>query len=293
MILFDQEYNRNFAASSKFMIEQEKKMKKVFCIILILVLGFTFASCAIRDTFQQMNAVRLYKAGQRRLEKATALDVDIVIDAKISSHGATLSQVISMNLKAVGIQSLDTLQFLAEISLPIMGQSLDMQLYYADGWGYVDVLGFKIKQEMSAQEAAGVATETKIDYTMTPDMLDDAQITPMSGGGYMFHLTLNSEEFERAFEETLSSNGVAQSGTYDFNEVLAEIIIDKKGNLVSQHFSVDFTAISGDLKTQYADFLVQYDIQYNAYNKDVVLVPPENLDAYRDDITSEVIVRAA
>lgn len=135
------------------------------------------------------------------------------------------------------------------------GTTLDVSMFYKDGYYYTEAMGMKTKQKMSASEAAEKNTYAKTaEITITEEMLKAAE-SKKDGDNTVYTLNYSDEG------NTMSVTG--------------EITINGEGYLVKYNVKTDVK--SGDTVTSSTEM----NIEYKDPGKDITIDYPKDLDSYK------------
>ena len=206
---------------------------------------------------------------------------------KVEVEGSAIATNISGNVKSSGEG--DARKAAVTGTMEMLGQSVPMASYYADGFSYAETLGMKIKTPVSYEDFAGEAGYSFADEMNETDF-KSAAVTEENG------LTKIALPMSEALAEKLAGTAAESAaeglGETKFTDFKAVFVIDAAGYL--SEMTVDCTASatmdlsdptgSGDESAaqQEMTMVINMAMKYVNPGEEVTVTLPENLDEYED-----------
>ncbi len=195
--------------------------------------------------------------------------------------GSIIKMEMDGNVKAVQQQnSLTTAS--AKFSVLSMGQTITAEYYYRDNVAYVNTMGQKFKQEMSAQK---MADEFGMMDTSDFSESDFSRATTSQADGIItITVSMPASALEEAIGGALpESSGDVAMKNYSFSDMTMTMHIDGNGNFVDIHIT---TTIRVTMSSEGEEVDVSMDLEmiekFNNIGQPVTITPPDDLAAYVD-----------
>ncbi len=252
------------------------KILSLVLAVIMVISSLSLVSCKKEKT--------PYEAVTEAIENTLALDmVKVVLDenAKQKVDGSTQTQKTNITSVFKGFNT-ETPEYSTDLSIKTSGVTVDMGLYYKDGYFYLDALGSKTKvKEGKETDSYNVYDLVKSFFRMIPE--EQFGEKTLEEGKIEFELT--PEVFEANFKEYIDRSvasveaiGKINSKTFDNCKVGIEV---KDGYVVSYSVSYDLK-LKVKVQTQTFDIEVQVtdDLKIVDPGKEVNVNVPSDLDEY-------------
>lgn len=247
------------------------------------------------------------KKAQRILSLASALALaalltgcgaktpqDVYIDAvKKQSELKDMHTIsdIDMNISAMGISmpvttTMDTLvknsgqsdmQMQIDMSMEMMGMTVDMAGYYVDGWMYMDVLDTKAKSEMPMEDA--MSQQMQLDLSgLDAESLQELTMEDGEDGAKVLHFTVDGQLLTDSLSQITSELGQdissAELGTCDLT-----LTVGKDGYFHQMDCTLPITMETGGTAMEME---MTMSTQFVDPGQPVEITPPADLDSYTE-----------
>ena len=113
------------------------------------------SSATTTTTAAKPDAWALFKTAAEKSGALTSVNADYTVKVKVEVEGSAIATNISGNVKSSGEG--DARKAAVTGTMEMLGQSVPMASYYADGFSYAETLGMKIKTPVSYEDFAGEA----------------------------------------------------------------------------------------------------------------------------------------
>ena len=264
----------NYAWSSVFRKERERPMKKIFLILMTVLLAAAFCSCG------ELTAYQLYTAAAEKAEEnKDNFETDVKLTVTVNGFGEDATTV------AYGIhEKVDGDNISAVISTDsLLGIPVSSNVVYIDGYVYMDVLGTKLKSPMTLEKFTDTYSCDE-DYIPAFDATDlkDVKVEKSEDGLRAVRLTVSADKINSAISEkanelivgaaALSGKTAESDLDITISDVTVAISFDNSGyfKTIKTGFSIS-AALAG--KTVLAD--VVSEIEYLDFGATSVELPDE------------------
>lgn len=247
------------------------------------------SSAATTTTAAKPDAWALFKTAAEKSGALTSVNADYTVKVKVEVEGSAIATNISGNVKSSGEG--DARKAAVTGTMEMLGQSVPMASYYADGFSYAETLGMKIKTPVSYEDFAGEAGYSFADTDeMNETDFKSAAVTEENG---LTKIALPmSEALAKKLAGTAAESAAEGLGETKFTDFKAVFVIDAAGYL--SEMTVDCTASatmdlsdptgSGDESAaqQEMTMVINMAMKYVNPGEEVTVTLPENLDEYED-----------
>lgn len=225
-----------------------------------------------------------YETVAEAIENTLALDtVKVVLDenSKQKVDGSTQTQKTNITSVFKGFNT-EAPEYSTDLSIKTSGVTVEMGLYYKDGYFYLDALGSKTKvKEGNETDSYNVYDLVKSVFRTIPE--EQFGEKTLEEGKIEFELT--PEVFEANFKEYIdrsvaSVEAIGKINTKTFDNCKVEIEV-KDGYVVSYSVSYDLK-LKVKIQTQIFNIEVQVtdDLKIVDPGKEVTVSVPSDLDEY-------------
>lgn len=251
-------------------------MKKIISMLLVIALSaVVLTACSPADPKEA-----LMKASQKS-STLNEMDGTLAMDITMTMAGQELKMPITGDIKYVKAE--DKLEMLTNMNMELMGQKLDMAVYYKDGYMYTSAMDQKVKI------ATDIETATKQAMSVAPvesDMLKEVT-TEKVDGGTKYIVTIDETKMNDYLTQVLGSTmGSAGMGVGTMNLSNMKdyyMVVNSEGYVTEQNISCDMTMnvnggeAVGEVEVQATMAL---NLKVNNPGKPVTITAPADLDAY-------------
>lgn len=259
-------------------IRNEKVMALV-AFMLVAALVFGFGACKDNKSDDSKAAAPakgaaydIYKAAYEKFDTAKGVTMNMGMDMKIGGEGMELT-IKTTGPVEMNRPSEDVLDMKIAQNMETFGQSIDMTIYYKDGYLYTDVAGQKIKQKLSAEEAMKQANYSD----MFPEEAIKDQSVKDVEGGVELSFVVDGSALKDMIAGELAELGTSEDGA-NFKDANVVTVISKDGDLISQSIKMDFSMNIEGTDTEASIDVSISDIKIG----DVKIDFPDDLDSYTE-----------
>lgn len=212
------------------------------------------------------DAMAAYLAAQEKNNALDSMDTDVNYVMSMSAEGVTIDAKMNLNMKMKNVTD-GNLQFVANGSMSMFGTEIPVNMFYTDGYYYMDMMGMKAKQAMPMEEAIAEASgNTEIDTSMMRDMQMRKE-----GENTILTYTVDAAVMNDYLENILGSNTALSSSqaqiSFKIYSSNGEAVINKDGYYTSQKVYMDMDMTMIDMSVGEAETVnLKMDISINVNN---------------------------
>ena len=282
-----------------------KGMKKLSALIMALALAFSVTACSGGNNKSDSSSEDTGRTAQEilesNLEKSKDMkDVDMTMAVKYvyetssedssssdSSSKDSSSQTISMNYDAkISDSGEDNMKMAMEGALSASGVSIDMNIYYSDGYYYLNMMDQKMKQQMDVSNLQKQISSTTSQSQLPVDNYKNIVVSQDDDGNTVLDYELNedglNEYIQMAADQISSASGsTASSDDLDgirISSFSGTRTLDKDDNTLKD--SAEFVMVSSSYEGE--TVTVTMDVTYNNPGKSVTVTLPDDLNDYQE-----------
>lgn len=260
-----------------------KKFKKVSALVLAVVLAFSMTACAKKRT-----AKEVLESSMKKSEKMTSSHMTGSAKYKIESGSSDTasSMDLSMTFDAkVSDSNKDTMKMDMGAKMSVLGQSLDMKMYYTDGYYYMNMAGQKQKMKMDIAAMQKQLKNTTGQSTFPTKYYKDLKLEEKDGNQVLTY-KLNEDGLNEYVESVMAQMG-SFTGQTDTSSATDSIKIsafsgtttlDKDDNILSQTIKMTMGSKTGEA----GKISITMDMKYKDPGKDVTVSLPDDLSSYQE-----------
>lgn len=196
------------------------------------------------------------------------------IDMDVTAMGISMSVAMAMDTSVTGYGQPD-MEMLSDMSLEMMGMTIDMTSYYADGWMYMDAMGTKQKMEVPLEQAT--RQQLQLDLSgLEESALQDLTMEDGDEGAKVLHFTVDGQLLLDSLEQITAEMG--QKITADSLGLCdITLTVNKEGYFRQMDFTVPITLNSDGTTTEST---VTVSTEFVDPGQPVEITPPADLDSY-------------
>lgn len=282
-----------------------KGMKKLSALIMALALAFSVTACSGGNNKSDSSSEDTGRTAQEilesNLEKSKDMkDVDMTMAVKYvyetssedssssdSSSEDSSSQTISMNYDAkISDSGEDNMKMAMKGALSASGVSIDMNIYYSDGYYYLNMMDQKMKQQMDVSNLQKQISSTTSQSQLPVDNYKNIVVSQDDDGNTVLDYELNedglNEYIQMAADQISSASGsTASSDDLDgirISSFSGTRTLDKDDNTLKD--SAEFVMVSSSYEGE--TVTVTMDVTYNNPGKSVTVTLPDDLNDYQE-----------
>lgn len=193
-----------------------KKWARTAAAVLSAVMMFSVTACGnkVQDPREAMDAAVEKNAG------LDSMDMDMNMKMHMSQGGQNLDISMDMNMKMADINK-DTMRYLGDTKTSMAGQSVEMTIFYTDGYYYMDVMGQKIKYPMDLTQLMETVKKSTQSSTLTSEQMTDVTLKE-EGDNTILTFTADPEKMNTYLKDAMGSMSGAGIGTENMEMTIRE-----------------------------------------------------------------------
>lgn len=198
-------------------------MKKCFILLLAAATALSLAACGgARDP------KAIYDDASKKTSELTSMDVDSVVNMQMLQGEKPTDIKMSLNMKMAGINT-ESLKYLAQGTTDIAGQSIDISMYYENGYYYMNSMGQKIKYAMDLDAMMKQIKQTTEGAGMDSSYMKEIT-AKKDGGNQILTFTVDAEKMDAYVQDIMGQVGTDMEGvTYTIKEAGGDATVSKEG----------------------------------------------------------------
>jgi hypothetical protein len=238
---------------------------------------------AIEQSLDAQTAYELWEAANesRKASDSLSFELDSQMTLKNESSAEEFGMSMSGPIKVVS-QSNSDAQMALDLRITALGQDLSMRAWYKDGYYYYSLLGAKLKQAMSVQDA--LAQNNMEFLSFSESAIRDQTLTITPDGSKKLSFVLDGTQMNKLIERALSSGSALSSvlglGSLDvkMSDITVSAVIEPTGDLTECTYGFDAEFPADTAWTAAQCRVAMTHIRYD----DVTIIFPDDLDSYRE-----------
>lgn len=201
---------------------------------------------------ENSDAMAAYLAAQEKNSALDSMDTDVNYVMSVSTQGVTIDAKMNLNMKMKNVTG-ENIQFVTNGSMTMLGTEIPVNMFYTDGYFYMDMMGTKAKQAMPMDKAIAEASgNTEIDTSLMRDMQMRKE-----GENTILTYTVDAAVMNGYMESILGSNPALSNSqaqiSYNIRSSNGEAVINKDGYYTSQKVYVDMDMTMVDMSVGEAE----------------------------------------
>ena len=247
-------------------------MRKFLALTLAGAMVLTFAACGKT----KKTAEEVYAEAVAKTSALNATQANMTMDMDMDMGGMSIGMKMDMVVK---VKKADNKFEMATTGgTSIMGQDIDIETYYKDGYSYTNAMGAKMKQAMDL-EAIAEQAESMTMNSAPVEYLENLAMTEADGVTTLTY-TISKEKMKEYFDEAMQIAGestIPEGVEMAFESMNGTATVNKDGYITASTVDMVFNmAIEG----QEVKAAVKADMTYVDPGQDFEIQFPEDLDDY-------------
>ena len=210
-----------------------KKMKRILMWLLVVTMMYSMIGCAKEPTPEEV-----YIAAFEKVNALTDLDTEMDMTLVMAVQGETMEMGVEAALLMENPQS-EGMKLAMDMKMDMLGNSIDLTSYYADGYYLMELLGQKIKYKMPMEEAMDQAVMMQ---EVAIDLLSEITMTEENGVRILQYTVDTSKmmgEYMEDYMATLGMTGLEENVTYE--NIVGTMKVNEEGYPTEVTMEMAFT----------------------------------------------------
>ncbi len=266
-------------------------MKKFLSVLLSVMLVLAMVGCGSgeekeKEKEKPKDAKVLLEEATEKMANIESMDFSMLLDMNMEMAGETVAMQMEMGVQ-VQDQGKETMKMAMPMTMkmPSQGVTMEMNMYYTEGYYYMDMLGTKMKMPMNVAEmmegmkdgtsAADISTDGMMELQM--EEKEDTYVISFVGD------TEKMLEYSKSVMESMQSMSGLEGADVTLDSMKGTITLDKDGYVKEQKIDMNMTmAVEGEAVAT----TVTTTITYNSIGENVEVVFPD-LSEYQETSITE------
>ncbi|MDR1082558.1 MAG: hypothetical protein LBL27_01660 [Coriobacteriales bacterium] len=226
-------------------------------------------------------AYQYYQEALAKQDAATSMVMDIAYDVKLELNGQNMGTSMNGSMEMLtGVTPENSqIHMLANMAIPTLGD-VDSEIWFKDGWMYMDMMGMKLKQSASAEDVFQQQGAGK-SITFGEDAIVNQEITDTADGGKKLTFLLDGAKMTEYTETLLKSMKEAggEDVAVDLSTVNVTETLDAEGNVTGIIMDFSATMVVADQEVSSTYYMDMSNIKLNTLTS---IEFPSDLEEYAD-----------
>ena len=263
----------------------KKKLISLLLALTVLCTGLFLTGCGNEDVPEETKAKTAFEIIDEALQKTQNLEsMDAKIEMEMSMGADGFTMTIPMSIKIMGKDLKAEKPVLSTvISMSMLGQSIEMEIYQEDQWAYMvmDEMKYKLNVKDATDELDYAENADYMLQEIPEELLKDVQPVTAADGSQTFTVNFPEETFDRIYDELIESVG-SNMGTdiedAKISDAVATITVaDGYVTVYDLAFNMEMTAEGVSTTTA-----VKATCTYNNPGQPVTVTPPEGYQDFEE-----------
>lgn len=235
----------------------------------------TFAACG---QTKKKTAEEVYAEAVAKNAALTSTQADMTMDIDMDMGGMSLGMKMDMVMKMKKAD--DKYEMAMTGGTTVMGQSIDMAVYYKDGYTYTNAMGTKVKQATPLEEIAKQAESMTMESAPV-DYLENLAMTEADGVTTLTY-DISQDKMKEYFDEAMKATGestIPEGTEMTFESMSGTATVNKDGYITAETVDMVFSMV---MEGQEVKCTAKVDMTYVDPGQDFAIEFPEDLDTYTE-----------
>lgn len=247
-------------------------MKKCLTLLLAAVTVLSLAACG-----SAKDPKAIYDDASKKTSELTSMDVDSVVNMQMVQGGKTIDIKMNLNMKMAGINT-ENLKYQAQGTTDIGEQSIDISMYYENGYYYMSSMGQKIKYAMDLDAMMKQIKQTTEGASMDSSYLKEIT-AKKENGNQILTFTVDAEKMDAYVQDIMGQMGTDLEGvTYTIKDASGEATVSEEGYFINSKINMSLEMNS---QGETISMVMDTDSTYNNPGQDVEVTAPD-LEGYTE-----------
>ena len=247
-------------------------MKKYLTLLLAAATALSLAACG-----SAKDPKAIYEDALKKTSELTSMDVDSVVNMQMLQGEKATENKMNLNMKMAGINT-ENLKYEAQGTTDIEGQSIDISMYYENGYYYMNSMGQKIKYAMALDDMMKQIKQTTEGASMDSSYMKELT-AKKENGNQILSFTVDAEKMDTYAQDIMGQMGADMKGvTYTIKEVSGETTVSQDGYFTNSKIKMSLEMNS---QGETISMVMDTDSTYNNPGQTVEVTAPD-LEGYTE-----------
>lgn len=271
----------------------KKKRFGLLLLALVLCLCMSSLSGCTPDVYEQ------YVQAAAKTNALGQMDADVNMEMSMGIAGSTFQTTVSGTMKADHSGGSPVMDM--ALNMALLGQSIDMHVYYADGVAYYDAQGTKYKMALPIDQLKEQTDQVSTQILQFDESAILKSMATSEKEGSRYRVTVSADAIQSYLKDAMGSTMQnsdssslvdLNSMNLQFSDVDVSFLIGKDGYIHEQTLqftcTADMDAMSSGVMTGEMEMTYDATVTYNNPGQPVTITAP-NLNEYPayEDLASD------
>lgn len=250
-------------------------MKKGIAFLLGAAMVLSLAGCG-----GGKDAKTIYDEASKKTSELKEMEITTNVDMTMVQGEESIAMNTAMDILMTGANT-EEMKYLATGKTSMDGQDIDVSMYYADGYYYMESMGQKIKYAMDLNQLMEQVKQSTEGANMESSYMKEIT-AKKDGDNQVLTFTADAEKMDAYVQDVMSSMGSAAAGmegvSYKIKAASGEAVVNKDG-----YFTDVKMKMSMDMEAQGQTISVEMDTS-SAYKNpgQAVTITEPDLEGYQE-----------
>lgn len=263
----------------------KRRLVALLLALTALCTGVLFTACGVDDAPETTAAPTVSEVINAALEKTQNLDsmsAEMKMEMNMEMEGMTMSIPMAAKFKAKDIKG-DSPVVSAVVTMSMLGQDIDIEMYQEGQWAYVVMGDMKYKASVEDMESEYDFTDDANDMLqkIPEELLTDAELIKAEDGSQSVTIAFPSEKFAEIYDdfiESVNSDTEAEVGEMKISDATVKLTIANGYVTVYDiGFTMEMTVEDMTTKTE-----AKATLTYENPGEEVTITPPEGYQDFEE-----------
>lgn len=247
-------------------------MKRCLTLLLAAATALSLAACG-----SAKDPKAIYDDASKKTSELTSMDVDSVVNMQMTQGEKITDIKMNLNMKMAGINT-ENLKYQAQGTTDIEGQSIDISMYYENGYYYMSSMGQKIKYAMDLDAMMKQIKQTTEGTSMDSSYMKDIT-AKKENGNQVLSFTVDAEKMDAYVQDIMGQMGTDMKDvSYTIKEANGETTVGEDGYFTNSKINMSLEMNS---QGETISMVVNTDSTYNNPGQTVEVTAPD-LEGYTE-----------
>lgn len=265
-------------------------MKKISSVLLSVMLVLAMVGCGGEEKEKERDKPKdakvLLEEATEKMQGISSMDFSMLMDMNMEMTDESIAMQMEMGVQ-VQDQGKETMKMAMPMTMkmPSQGVTMDMNMYYTDGYYYMDMLGMKVKSPMNVAEMMEGMKDGTSATDVSTDGMKELEMEETEDS-YVISFVGDTEkmlEYSKSVMESMQGMSGLEGTDVTLDDIKGTITIDKDGYIKEQVVDMNMTmTVEGEVVVA----AITTTITYNSLGEDVQVVFPD-LSEYQEGSVTE------
>lgn len=247
-------------------------MKKCLTLLLTVAMILSLAACGGKK-----DPKAIYDEASKKTSELSSMDVTSAINMQMAQGENTTDITMDLNMKMADINT-ENMKYLAKGTTTVMGQNMDISMYYEHGYYYMDSMGQKVKYAMDLTAMMEQIKQSTEGASVDSSYLKDIT-AKKDGDNQVLTFTVDAEKMDAYVKDMMTEMGTNMDGvTYTIKEASGEAAVNKDGYFSNSKIKL---SLEMNMQGETVTMVMDTDSTYNNPGQTVEVTAPD-LEGYTE-----------